>query len=330
MKKLAFCLLPVALAPGLAAQAAEKPRQLVIISFDGAHNNALWEKSLHIARKNRAHFTYFLSCAFLMSPAERAAYKPPHQTRSTSNVGFERDPSKIKIQLAHIWRAHLDGHDIASHACGHFDGGHWSQADWAQEFASFKQTLMNAYEANGLETDKPEGWAHFVDTQIRGFRAPYLSVSPGLAPALKAAGYTYDASLVSRGPALPETQKGVVRFSLPLIPEGPKDRRIIAMDYNLFVRHSKAVETPERSVEFEQRAYDAFRGEFDRQYSGKRIPLQIGFHFVEMNGGAYWRALERLTSEVCGKPDVDCISYAEAVARMKESDAVAGLEKPGL
>jgi len=45
-----------------------------------------------------------------------------------------------------------------------------------------------------------------------------------------------------------------------------------------------------------------------------------------MNGGAYWRALDRFLTETCGKPDVACVSYAEAlplVANEKKADRSA-------
>src|SRR5690606_30941691 len=115
---------------------------------------------------------------------------------------------------------------------------------------------------------------------------------PGLVEALKAFGFAYDASLVSQGPAMPKTAGGLVRFSLPLIPEGPERRPVIAMDYNLFVRHSAGIENRKDSARFEARTLDAFRAAFEAQYAGERVPLQLGFHFVEMNGGAYWRAFE--------------------------------------
>lgn len=108
-------------------------------------------------------------------------------------------------------------------------------------------------------------------------------------------------------------REGIEHFGLPLVPEGPGNRPIIAMDYNLFIRHSIGIETPDRSKEFEERAYAAFRTAFDRQYNGERIPLQMGFHFVKMNGGAYWNAYEQLLREVCHKTDVACVSYAEAM-----------------
>ncbi len=111
--------------------------------------------------------------------------------------------------------------------------------------------------------------------------------------ALDAAGFTYDASSVSKGPAMPDSADKPARFALPQIPEGPEERRVIAMDYNLFVRHSGGFERTDKDRVFEARTLKAFREAFDTQYQGKRIPLQIGFHFSLMNGAAYWRALER-------------------------------------
>ena len=58
-----------------------------------------------------------------------------------------------------------------------------------------------------------------------------------------------------------------MQFALPLIPEGPSERRVIAMDYNLFVRHSGGVDKPDEATKFESRAYEAFRSAFDKQYA---------------------------------------------------------------
>lgn len=300
-------------AQGFSATARE---QLVIVSFDGAHDNALWVKSRAMAERVGAHFTYFLSCTFLMSPERQKTYEGPHHRAGRSNVGFAKSRNDVRIRLDHIWNAHLEGHDIGSHACGHFDGGNWTKADWLEEFASFRQALLAAWRENGVESSEPEGWAEFVKNDIKGFRAPYLSAGKALTEAEREVGFTYDASLVTRGPAMPVTDGQLVRFGLPLIPEGPEGRRIIAMDYNLYVRHSHAKEEPEESAAFENRAYDAFKAAFDRQYDGERIPLQLGFHFVEMNAGAYWRALDRFVTDVCRKPDVACVSYTEALARL--------------
>lgn len=310
---ISFVSLALSVLASTTAVAGEKPKQLVLISFDGAHDNALWQKSREMAARNGAHFTYFLSCTFLMNQEAKKAYQAPGHKRGTSNVGFAQSDDEIRERLANIWHAHLEGHDISSHACGHFDGRQWSEAEWSQEFASFRQTLKNAWK--GVDLAEPDGWQDLVDHGIKGFRAPYLSTSAGVDMILaeKKAGFTYDASLVTRGPAMPEEENGIIRFGLPLIPEGPKERPIIGMDYNLFVRHSGGAEDKTDSKEFEDRAYTAFKEAFDKQYDGGRIPLQLGFHFVEMNGGAYWRALDRLVSDVCHRADVACVSYSEAI-----------------
>lgn len=304
-----------------ASLAGESPEQLVLISFDGAHDNRLWDRSLAMANRSGARFTYFLSCTFLMSKADRGSYTAPGHSSGRSNVGFARDKADVLTRLGHIWSAYQSGHEIGSHGCGHFDGKEWGKSDWLSEFDQFDAALAHAWTNNGAKA--PSGWARFARSGIRGFRAPYLSTGDGLFAALAARGFGYDASTVSKGPASPGFDKPTARFALPLIPEGPRQRPIIAMDYNLFVRHSAGLETPSKSKEFEERALDAFRAAFEAEYFGERRPLQLGFHFVEMNGGAYWNALERFVEETCGQPDVACVTYEEAVRRLRPEDGSA-------
>lgn len=293
--------------------AQDKPKQLVIISFDGAGNNALWERSRTLGKRVNAHFTYFLSCTLVIDRARAKTYQGPGQRPGKSNIGFAQTKEEALTRLDHVWNARQEGHEIASHTCGHFDGREWSKADWQQEMRSFRSLLGSAWADLGAPDKEPAGWRDFVKNGIRGFRAPYLSTSDALTEAERDEGFTYDGSGISKGPLLPTRENGVLMFGLPLIPEGPERRNIIAMDYNLFIRHSAGVENPSRSAEFEERSYAAFRAAFDRQYAGDRIPLQLGFHFVEMNGGAYWRAMERLATEVCQMQDVACVTYGEAM-----------------
>ena len=306
---------------GSASLAGEVREQLVLISFDGAHDNRLWDRSLDMANRSGARFTYFLSCTFLMSKADRSSYSAPGHSAGRSNVGFAPNKADVLTRLGHIWSAYQSGHEIGSHGCGHFDGENWGKSDWLSEFDQFDAALANAWTNNSAEA--PSGWARFSRSGIRGFRAPYLSTGDGLYTALAARGFEYDASTVSKGPASPDFSKPTARFALPLIPEGPRQRPIIGMDYNLFVRHSAGLETPSKSKEFEERALSAFRAAFEAEYSGARRPLQLGFHFVEMNGGAYWNALERFVDETCRKPDVACVTYEEAVRRLRPEDGSA-------
>ncbi len=326
-----FLLLPLAAAlaagPVLAKDDAIEPakrKQLVIVSFDGAHDNLLWEKSRAMAKRTGAHFTYFLSCTFLFPKSERAQYQAPHEKRGRSNVGFSQDREETILRLGEIWLAKLEGHDIGSHACGHFDGGKWSKDDWTAEFAFFTQSLQNAWKNAGVAEREPAGWQDFATKEIKGFRAPYLSAGSGLVEALEANGFSYDASLVTKGPAMPVASGEIQRFGLPLIPEGAGQRPVIAMDYNLYVRHSKGKEKPEKSAAFEESTLKAYRDAFAKQYAGERIPLQLGFHFVEMNAGAYWRALDTFLGETCGKTDVACVSYAEAIDMLAKEKKAAG------
>jgi peptidoglycan/xylan/chitin deacetylase (PgdA/CDA1 family) len=302
-----FPALAIALAAsGAAAEPAKQP-QYVLISFDGAQPIDQWKRSRAMAREAGAEFTYFLSCVYVLTRENRDVYDPPHHKRGGSNVGFAASQEDVGDRLRQIWTARAEGHEIANHGCGHFDGKDWSADDWGTEFAAFTDILTNAWSTNGV-AHEPPSWRHFVRAEIKGFRAPYLSTGPGLFEALAGNGFTYDASGVSRGPAEPEAGD-IVRFALPMVPEGPSSRPIIAMDYNLFVRHSGGIERDDKDGAFEERAFTAFKAAFDAEYEGGRVPLQIGLHFTLMNGGSYWRALERFVAEVCAVEDVRCVSY---------------------
>jgi peptidoglycan/xylan/chitin deacetylase (PgdA/CDA1 family) len=309
-------------APAPAANGAgeDRQKQILLVSFDGAHDNRLWARSRAIAKRANAHFTYFLSCTTLIPRARADDYKAPGIKAGRSSIGFATDADEVTIRLDHIWKARGEGHEIASHTCGHFDGKDWTKAEWLKEFKTFDRVLLNAWKDNGLADREPKDWADFVKNDITGFRAPYLSAPDSLFQAEREHGFRYDASVVSHDPALPAREGGLARFGLPLIPEGPKERRIIAMDYNLFIRHSAGLDHPSKRDEFAERSYKAFREAFESQYNGDRIPLQIGLHFVEMNGGAYWAAMERLVTEVCPLPDVACVTYAQALAMLEDRD----------
>ena len=284
--------------------------QYVVISFDGAGPIERWERSRALASRSGAHFTYFLSCVFLLSQETRQNYQPPQMKPGRSNVGFAASGADVAARLGQIWTARGEGHEIGSHGCGHFDGKDWSRADWSAEFAEFARITRDAWAINGI-SGEPEGWRSFAETEITGFRAPYLSTGRPMEAALAAAGFTHDASGVSKGPAVPEAQGPVATYSLPMIPEGPAQRPVIAMDYNFYVRHSAGEERPAQAAAFADRAYEAFMAAFDREAGGRRRPLQIGFHFTLMNDGAYWRALERFAGDVCTRADVRCVSYRE-------------------
>jgi hypothetical protein len=74
-------------AGAIAVKPAGKP-QYVIISFDGAHDIAQWERSRALAKRTGARFTYFLSCVFLLSKETRNEYRAPGEKAGGRQVGF--------------------------------------------------------------------------------------------------------------------------------------------------------------------------------------------------------------------------------------------------
>lgn len=322
LKSFAAAAALVLVAP-VVGQAQEQEPQYVVISFDGAHDNALWRRSRALAAETGSHFTYFLSCVYLLSPATKHAYQAPGYSSGRSNVGFATSKQDIAGRLAQIWTARAEGHEIASHGCGHYDGKDWNKADWVKEFDSFTRILRDAYGINRI-AGEPAAWRDFAQSEIGGFRAPYLSAGPALAKALGQSGFRYNASAVSNGPEAADRSGAVASYALPMVPEGPKGRRIIAMDYNLFVRHSGGIERSSEAAAFSERTYQAFKTAYEGEKVGKRRPLQLGFHFTLMNGGAYWDALERFAREVCVQPETRCVSYRELEALTGAAKSAGG------
>lgn len=309
---------PVAMAePGQDFVKARDP-QYVLTSFDNSNEVSQWKRSRALAATSGARFTYFLSCVFLIPRADKARYVAPEHGAGKSNIGFAPSKEDVAERLGQIWAAHGEGSEIGSHACGHFDGKGWSKAEWSSELTSFRTILATAFSTNGLPGE-PAGWRDLAMHGVRGFRAPYLSAGPSLDQALGANGFAFDASGVSKAPEPPDLSSAIARFALPLIPEGPSERRVVAMDYNLFVRHTGGVEHADGDGMFEQRAYVAFHQALQTEMTGAHRPLQLGFHFTQMNGGAYWRALERFASEACVRPDVACVTYSEYLGRTNDA-----------
>ncbi|MBN9069624.1 MAG: polysaccharide deacetylase, partial [Rhizobiales bacterium] len=198
------------------AESQQRANQLVAISFDGANDLSQWERSRAVARRTGASFTYFVSCVFLLTRKDRDLYHPPEHRPGASNIGFAPSKEDVAWRLREIWTARLEGHDIASHGCGHFDGAKWSKADWSTELKEVRTIFRDAWTINDVPYE-PSGWKQFAETGIVGFRAPYLSTSTGLDAALAGEGFLYSASGVSRGPQMPFERGGLVQLALPTI-----------------------------------------------------------------------------------------------------------------
>ncbi len=289
----------------------KRPVQYVAISFDGAKAIDIWKDTRALAQKHKAAFTYFVSCVYFLHYGNAKLYRAPGKSAGRSAIGFATSPQNISQRLDQLNGALKEGHEIASHACGHYNGSRWSKAAWQLEFERFSEIMKNAYRNNKLN-GQPEDWDKIVDGKITGFRAPFMARNTALDQALAAGKFRYDASRGGYWHEKPSKSKsGLWDFRLAFIPEGPGKRLLLAMDYNFYVRHSSGRPKPASAGKFQRRMYDAYMGYFRKSYDGNRAPVQIGHHFSRWNGSAYWNALSQFVAEVCPRPDVRCVTYSQ-------------------
>src|SRR5262249_33341644 len=159
----------------------------------------------------RLHFTFFVSGINFIEDATRNVYPGPGQRRGYSRINFGGSADDVRRRVAYVNALYAHGHEIASHAIGHFNGAHWSAAQWEQEFAAYRGIVEHAgatgARAATATLDVPPG-------KIVGFRAPYLAAGAGLYAALRRDGFRYDTSGVSFPDQWPQKRDGIWRFNL--------------------------------------------------------------------------------------------------------------------
>jgi len=314
----AFCL--ALCAP---ARAVERPPQFVIMAFDNCTELERWkELSEFAADMNESgkpvHFTFFVSGINFITDDKASLYQPPNRPRGASQIGFGGTANEVAQRVAYINELYLHGHEIASHAVGHFDGRGWSAAEWAQELNSFRDVLANVAANNGLDNSVKLA---FPLSEVIGFRAPYLATSPGLYTALKEDGFRYDTSGDSEPWNWPEKIGGLWRFNLAELKLADSGRHALSMDFNFFAAQSHMTVEPSRRVAFREEMLQTYLAYFHSNYAGNRAPLNIGHHFFDYQDGAYREALETFARTVCGLPEVRCTTYAELADFMDRLDA---------
>jgi hypothetical protein len=287
----------------------ERPPQFIAISFDNCGELDRWQDlSDFLGETNaagaRAYLTFFVSGTNFLPYAKRGLYRAPGQPHGSANIGFGGSPEEVRRRVDFINRLRANGHEIGSHAVGHFDGRTWSAAEWAQEFRSYKE-LFDAVDKNAGGA----GFAFPVD-EVRGFRAPYLSRSAGLYQAEKEFRFRYDASGVGNADAWPQKIDGVWRFNLASLRIAGSGRHTLSMDYNFLVAQSGVGGNPRMQAHYRDEMLRTYLAYFRTSYMGNRAPLHIGHHFSPMQGGAYNEALKDFIRKVCGLPEVRCVTYS--------------------
>jgi len=293
-------------------KAPETPPQFVLLAFDGSSSLEAWNKSRKFAKTLEQkginlRFTYFISAVYFVNNENRKLYDAPAgKGRGRSAIGWGGSADDIQKRLEQVNLVYLEGHEIASHAVGHFNGNNWSEADWKKEFEYFDKFIFDAYKINGLT-----GRLAFERSAIEGFRAPELGTGPGLFRTLEKQGFRYDTSRTNQANYWPQKQNGVWNFPLASITTALTKKSLLSMDYNFYYLHSKAKSNPSNAKYYEEDMFKSYMNYFEKNYKGNRAPLHIGHHFSAWNNGAYWNALFRFAEAVCGQPDVQCVTYRE-------------------
>jgi peptidoglycan/xylan/chitin deacetylase (PgdA/CDA1 family) len=325
---LGFVFADVLIAPAQAN--VDRPPQFVVMAFDNCTELERWQELSDFAAQmnkvgDRLHFTFFVSAINFIADANRNIYQGPHQRRGASRINFGGAPEHVRRRVEYVNDLNREGHEIASHAVGHFNGGSWSAADWDKEFRAFHEVLENVGPSNGLADAK----LAFPLSEVLGFRAPYLAKSPGLYSVLKKNGFRYDTSGVSQSDAWPEKIEGIWRFNLAMLRIQGSGRGTLSMDYNFFMAHSRAVNDASRYELAREQTLQTYLTYFRTNYAGNRAPLHIGHHFSAYQGGAYNDALKSFARAVCGVPEVRCVSYAKLADFMdaQSSETLAAYRK---
>jgi peptidoglycan/xylan/chitin deacetylase (PgdA/CDA1 family) len=309
----------------------DRPPQFIAIAFDNCTEVERWQELSDFAAEmnrdgDRVHFTFFVSAVNFIAQQNRGTYQGPRQPRGASSINFGGTPEDVKRRVDYVNALHAAGHEIASHAVGHFDGRHWSQAEWDREFRSFESVLLNIAQNNGFDADVK---LVFPLSDVVGFRAPYLATSTGLYGVLRDRKFRYDTSGNSAADAWPEKIDGVWRFNLARLKLANSSRATLSMDYNFFVAQSGARADPRRQAYFRDQIMQTYLDYFRANYTGNRAPLHIGHHFFDYQGGAYKEALKTFVRSVCGLPEVRCVTYRALADFMDglNAETLAGYRK---
>ncbi|MDH5442159.1 MAG: hypothetical protein OEX08_00945 [Candidatus Nomurabacteria bacterium] len=299
--------------------------QFIAISFDGSKSLYMWETLVNHSRARKAtgkdiRFTFFVSGVYFTYDGNRAFYNPPRRSAGRSDIGVSDSRQDIATRVKWINTAFADGHEIASHANGHWDGASWSYDEWVQEFDEFDELFLKSESNAGLPTT-----LNISKKDIVGFRAPLLAVNKDTYRALVDTGHRYDASGVASMTTWPwKDSFGIWHFPLASLRVG--GYRSLSMDYNHFFLQTKAKSTAKRGTpewgKYYSDVYNSYMNYFNTNYNGARAPLHIGHHFALWNDGVYLQALLDFADQVCDREHVVCGTYTE-LADMLDSGALA-------
>lgn len=299
----------------LAFAKVNRPQQFVLLAFDGSKSVPFWKESRQFANDADVKFTYFASGVYFLPTANKNNYVEPQNGAGKSAIGFGGEKTDIPPRLEQMKLAMQEGHEMASHANGHYSGASYTRAMWNSEFDQFTSLMSNAWKNAGVPTKQPTDWVSYFTNEVVGFRAPQLGVGTGLWGALQDHDFLYDTSRVDKMNYWPKKINNIWNFPLAGLTIAGTTKKTLSMDYNFYVAQSKGVAGPaSKHKEYENQMYNTYMAYFKNNYYGNRAPIHIGHHFSKWNGGAYWNAMKRFAESVCSQPEVICGTYKDLLA----------------
>lgn len=315
---------------GTTSSLSPRPPQYVLMAFDGSLNLNFWEESLNFATsmKNEnkpVQFTYFLSGVYFLNDHVQSKYNAPHHGPGHSAIGFGGSVHDIGPRVAEVNRAYQAGHELGSHANGHYDGGleKWTLIDWTSEFYQFWNLIFNVFALNSIHPEAPFTQGLLFDqSEIVGFRAPQLGTNEDMYLALKKFGFKYDTSRDSQPNYWPsKSNLGIWNFPLADLVIVGTGKKTLSMDYNFYVSQSGAEPDLIHKDLYRKQMLETYLKYFQDNYNGNRAPIHIGHHFSPWNGGIYWQAEQEFAEKVCGIPEVRCVTYKNYMNWLEEQKA---------
>jgi hypothetical protein len=295
-----------------------------MFAFDGSLNLDFWEASRGFVNQMKAsgkplQFTYFMSGPYFISEPQKMLYYAPHHGYGHSAIGFGGVPSHIPTRLAEVNKAYQEGNEMGSHANSHYNGGssdsdgeRWNLDDWTLEFNQFWHFIFDALAVNGVKAapGQPETGYLFDRSEVVGFRAPLLGTNNDMYTVLQANGFKYDTSKDDDPDYWPRKNKlGIWNFPLADLVISETGKKTLSMDYNFYITQSGGNEDVANKETYKRQMLATYLKYFQDNYNGNRAPVNIGHHFMQFNGGAYWEAMQEVAAQVCGMPEVRCVTY---------------------
>lgn len=295
----------------------------VLISFDGSADLGMWQDTLDFAKEHDVKFTYFISAPYFVTDKQEQS-RPYWGTKEVGvapikfrKAGWATD-YKIKRRYDYLHQADREGHEIASHLCGHYEdtiAEKFTYDQWVKEFTFFKETFANDYKG----------------TTITGIRAPCLAVNEAYYRVLKEFGFEYDSSVVAlrsgklskryesynfktiipiRQIDVVEPSDGPFKRDMPL---SEKKYIQLPFDYNFDVWAQLRKDSIYKNAQYME---TVFLWSLLKDYKENPEPTLICLHFEKFEGQPYYNAMKRFV-QIIKDQNPSYLTYREYNDRLK-------------